>query len=231
MVSVSAAEADAADVDAVTRVATEYFQAWLAGDGERIRACLHPALAKRAPEQPGSASLLVHEDPTYRLVIDSACGEGTEFEPQQTAVHDGRDLRERVNIRQWQWRLHRGPAPGAPEDRNDFDRPGSRGRDDADRRVRLRSPLPHLHHVTPLQPTCRTSATQASSAASGSGGGWASSHPSKANRSSLTADHNGPAYRHSSDYRQHDGPRGRPCPKRCGLHAAEAEHRQATLPS
>jgi Putative lumazine-binding len=83
MVPVSAAEAAPSDVDAVTRVATEYFQAWFAGDGERIRACLHPALAKRRPEQPGSESLLLHEDPTYRLVIDTARGEGTEFEPQQ----------------------------------------------------------------------------------------------------------------------------------------------------
>ena len=72
-----------ADVDAVTKVATEYFQAWFAGDGERIRACLHPALAKRTPEQPGSESLLLHEDPTYRLVIDTAGGEGTHFDPQQ----------------------------------------------------------------------------------------------------------------------------------------------------
>jgi Putative lumazine-binding len=83
MVSVPATEGAPADVDAVTQVATEYFQAWFAGDGERIRACLHPALAKRTPEQPGSASLLLHEDPTYRLVIDTAGGEGTEFEPQQ----------------------------------------------------------------------------------------------------------------------------------------------------
>jgi hypothetical protein len=76
MVPVPTAEAAPADVDAVTRVATEYFQAWFAGDGEHVRACLHPALAKRTPEQPGSESLLLHEDPTYRLVIDTARGEG-----------------------------------------------------------------------------------------------------------------------------------------------------------
>ena len=48
-----------------------------------MRACLHPALAKRTPEQPGSSSLLLHEDPAYRLVLDTASGEGTTFEPRQ----------------------------------------------------------------------------------------------------------------------------------------------------
>ena len=76
-------EPSPADVEAVTRVATEYFQSWFAGDGERIRACLHPALAKRTPEQPGSGSLDLHEDPTEQLVVDTAGGEGKEFDPVQ----------------------------------------------------------------------------------------------------------------------------------------------------
>jgi hypothetical protein len=64
-------------------VATEYFQSWFAGDGERMRACLHPALAKRTPEEPGAEALALHEDPTERLVADTAGGEGTAFEPRQ----------------------------------------------------------------------------------------------------------------------------------------------------
>ena len=80
MVDTSAPDAD---VEAVSRVATEYFQSWFAGDGERMRACLHPVLAKRTPEQPGTASLTLHEDPTQRLVADTASGEGTGFEPVQ----------------------------------------------------------------------------------------------------------------------------------------------------
>lgn len=76
-------DAPEADVQAVTAVATEYFQAWFAGDGERIRATLHPALAKRTPEQPGTESLALHEDPTERLVADTNTGEGTGFEPSQ----------------------------------------------------------------------------------------------------------------------------------------------------
>jgi hypothetical protein len=86
--------APAADVDAVARVATEHFQSWFAGDGERMRACLHPALAKRTPEQPGTASLVLHEDPTPRLVADTASGEGTGFGPAQevTVLNVFRDI-------------------------------------------------------------------------------------------------------------------------------------------
>ena len=76
-------EASAADLEAVKGVATEYFQSWFAGDGERMRACLHPALAKRTPEMPGADSLALHEDPTETLVVDTASGEGTEFDPVQ----------------------------------------------------------------------------------------------------------------------------------------------------
>jgi putative lumazine-binding protein len=83
-----------ADVDAVAAVATEYFQSWFAGDGERIRACLHPALAKRTAEHPGAESLDLHEDPTERLVADTATGEGTSFKPEQevTVLNIFRDI-------------------------------------------------------------------------------------------------------------------------------------------
>jgi Putative lumazine-binding len=75
--------AEARDIEAVTNVATEYFQAWFAGDGERMRACLHPALAKRTAEAPGSAELDLHEDPAETLIADTAAGEGSSFEPKQ----------------------------------------------------------------------------------------------------------------------------------------------------
>jgi hypothetical protein len=63
--------APAADVEAVARVATEYFQSWFAGDGERMR-----------------------EDPTQQLVADAASGEGTGFEPVQevTVLNVFRDI-------------------------------------------------------------------------------------------------------------------------------------------
>lgn len=71
------------DAEAVTAVATEYFQAWFAGDGERIRAVLHPQLAKRCHRTYGTDSLVLHEDPTETLVEDTASGEGTAFKPSQ----------------------------------------------------------------------------------------------------------------------------------------------------
>ena len=86
--------ARAADGEAVARVATEYFQSWFAGDGERMRACLHPMLAKRTPEQPGSELLTLHEDPTEQLIADTASGEGAGFEPVQevTVLNVFRDI-------------------------------------------------------------------------------------------------------------------------------------------
>jgi hypothetical protein len=86
MAYTQASEASAAEVEAVARVATEYFQSWFAGDGESMRACLHPALAKRTLEEPGTGSLLLHEDPAETLVVDTASGEGTGFEPVQEVV-------------------------------------------------------------------------------------------------------------------------------------------------
>jgi hypothetical protein len=74
---------DSDDVAAVTAVATEYFQSWFAGDAERMRACLHPALSKRTLETPGEAGLTLHEDPTDTLLADTASGEGTSFEARQ----------------------------------------------------------------------------------------------------------------------------------------------------
>jgi hypothetical protein len=72
-----------ADVEAITAVATEYFQSWFAGDGDRIRACLHPELAKRTPREPGAALLALHYDPAESLVADTANGRGRAFDPAQ----------------------------------------------------------------------------------------------------------------------------------------------------
>jgi hypothetical protein len=86
MANVVIDKAARADVEAVAQVATEYFQSWFAGDGDRMRACLHPALAKRTPERLGAKSLTLHEDPTEQLVIDTASGEGTGFDPSQEVI-------------------------------------------------------------------------------------------------------------------------------------------------
>jgi len=59
-----------------------------------MRACLHPSLAKRTPEEPGAESLTLHEDPTETLVADTASGEGTGFKPEQevTVLNVFRDI-------------------------------------------------------------------------------------------------------------------------------------------
>jgi hypothetical protein len=71
------------DEAAVAEVATEYFQAWFAGDADRMRAVLHPHLAKRCHRSPGRDSLVLHEDPAETLIEDTGNGEGTTFEPSQ----------------------------------------------------------------------------------------------------------------------------------------------------
>ena len=83
MADTSILEASPADLEAITAVATEYFQSWFAGDAERMRPCLHPELAKRTAEAAGTEALTLHEDPTEQLLVDTASGEGTGFEAAQ----------------------------------------------------------------------------------------------------------------------------------------------------
>ena len=68
----SDARSETPDIGAVAAVATEYFQSWFAGDGERMRAVLHPALSKRTPEHPGGPELTLDEDTAESMVSDTA---------------------------------------------------------------------------------------------------------------------------------------------------------------
>ena len=82
------AASSSSDLEAVTLVATEYFQSWFAGDAERMRACLHPALAKRTPVEP-STSLSLDEDSAEQLIAHTAGGGGSGHDPwQQVTVLD-----------------------------------------------------------------------------------------------------------------------------------------------
>ena len=65
--------ASPADVAAVARVAVD--------DGLLIG-----FLAKRTPELLGAKPLTLHEDPTEQLVVDTASGEGTGFDPSQEVI-------------------------------------------------------------------------------------------------------------------------------------------------
>lgn len=79
----SNAQSETPDIGAVAAVATEYFQSWFAGDGERMRAVLHPALSKRTPEHPGGPELTLEEDTAESMVSDTARGPRTQYEPRQ----------------------------------------------------------------------------------------------------------------------------------------------------
>jgi hypothetical protein len=79
----SHAHSETPDVAAVAAVATEYFQSWFAGDGDRMGAVLHPALSKRTPEHPGGPGLTLVEDTAESMVSDTARGPRTQYEPWQ----------------------------------------------------------------------------------------------------------------------------------------------------
>jgi Putative lumazine-binding len=79
----SDARSETSDAAAVAAVATEYFQSWFAGDGERMRAVLHPALSKRTPVHPGGPELTLVEDTAESMVSDTARGPRTQYEPWQ----------------------------------------------------------------------------------------------------------------------------------------------------
>jgi hypothetical protein len=64
---------------AITRCATDYIESWLEGDGERMRACLHPALAKRAVYRDRSGTLQIDESPAELMVDQAGAGRGTGY--------------------------------------------------------------------------------------------------------------------------------------------------------
>ena len=64
---------------AISRCATDYIESWLDGDGERMRGCLHPALAKRAVYRDRSGNLQIDESPADEMVEAAAAGRGTRY--------------------------------------------------------------------------------------------------------------------------------------------------------
>jgi hypothetical protein len=67
------------DQSAIRRCATDYIESWLDGDGERMRGCLHPALAKRAVYRDRSGTLQIDESPAEQMVELAAAGRGTKY--------------------------------------------------------------------------------------------------------------------------------------------------------
>jgi hypothetical protein len=67
------------DRDAIERVVADYYEAWFTGDAERMRASLHPKLAKRAIEDSGSASLDLDVISAEEMAVATAEGRGTRY--------------------------------------------------------------------------------------------------------------------------------------------------------
>lgn len=58
--------------EAIISVATDYIESWLEGDTDRMRGCLHPALAKRRVKEAAEGSLALHEVPFNDMVEDAS---------------------------------------------------------------------------------------------------------------------------------------------------------------
>ena len=65
------------DREAVERIATDYIDSWFAGDGERMRASLHPGLAKRAVDGVDGDPLRLDETSAAEMASAAAAGRGT----------------------------------------------------------------------------------------------------------------------------------------------------------
>jgi hypothetical protein len=71
------------EVHAITAAVTDYFQSWFRGEPERMRAVLHPALAKRTPSRAGGADLTLEEDTATSMVASAGRGPRPQFEHWQ----------------------------------------------------------------------------------------------------------------------------------------------------
>jgi hypothetical protein len=75
----------ASDRQAITEVATQYFESWFDGDPDRMRAVLHPALSKRTALEPGASAVSLDEDTAESMVAHVSGG-------PQTSIERGQDI-------------------------------------------------------------------------------------------------------------------------------------------
>lgn len=75
-------EAQVSDADraAIVESARDYIESWLDGDPARMARCLHPELAKRSVEQPGSSDCTVENLTRDVMVAATGEGRGTRYE-------------------------------------------------------------------------------------------------------------------------------------------------------
>jgi len=79
-------EVSAEDLASIERAATDYIEAWLHGDGDRMADCLHTELTKRAIDDDamrgrGPIGVMTHDD----MVEATRAGRGTQL-PRDYAV-------------------------------------------------------------------------------------------------------------------------------------------------
>ena len=92
------------DVEAIQRVCADYIEAWLDGDVDRMRRCLHPQLAKRrVKDSRGTLHEVPNEDMIADVLESPKRGVGRDFE---IAVFDvARDSRRRKCCRSRSWTI------------------------------------------------------------------------------------------------------------------------------
>lgn len=67
------------DQEAVERVVADYYESWFTGDRERMRAALHPQLAKRAVVSGGEERLELDPTTAEEMGDLAAAGAGTRY--------------------------------------------------------------------------------------------------------------------------------------------------------
>ena len=68
------------------QVVADYYDAWFAGDHERMRASLHPNLAKRSVEQSAAGDPFLDTIGTDDMVEATARGAGKKYRPGHDVV-------------------------------------------------------------------------------------------------------------------------------------------------
>lgn len=85
-VSTSDFTATREDLDAITRASADYIEGWYTGDGERMRRCLHPELAKRTVVEDPPGTWCVRHLTASAMVAATKKGNGTRI-PETERTH------------------------------------------------------------------------------------------------------------------------------------------------
>jgi len=85
--TVRAEEVSAADLESIELAATDYIEAWLTGDADRMADCLHPDLTKRAIDVDAATGRASVDAMTHRDMVEAtAAGRGTKLAREYEVV-------------------------------------------------------------------------------------------------------------------------------------------------